>query len=104
MSTRLSAHPRRTWAIFGSTCVLALGAAVVAALNAGGPASVGLTFLGGAIVVGLAAALMYAIASPQPDSLSPFAGSRGGWGDGSGGGFGDGGGGGGGGGGGDGGC
>ena len=80
-----------------------LGAALLASLAAGGGTNLGLTFLGGAVVIGIAAALMSAIISPSPDGLGAtgprggFAGAGGagagaaGFGDGGGSGSGDGG-------------
>lgn len=86
MSIRPSAHPRVSWAVFGATCVLALGAALVASLASGGRTSIGLTFLGGVVVIGIAAALMGAIVSPMSDGDAASSGlsGRGGWGEGGG--------------------
>lgn len=62
-----AAHRRLRWALFCGASALALGACVFAALATGNRSNVGLTLLGGLILIGIAAALMDSIVSPLPD-------------------------------------
>jgi hypothetical protein len=60
--------------IFAALAALALGALVVGTYRASGTTGAGMSLLGGVIVVGLAAAMMYAIASPtMRDGIGPRA-------------------------------
>jgi hypothetical protein len=57
---------RRAWPVFAGVSTTVLGACVVATYRSSGTTGAGLLLLGGLIVVGIAAALMYAIVSPFP--------------------------------------
>lgn len=98
--TNRAAARRRSWLVFAALAAFALGAVVVATYRATGTTGAGMALLGGVIVVGLAAAMMDAIASPAtregigPRAAGGFDGGGGyagydGGGDGGGGGGGD---------------
>lgn len=66
-SSGTAPHPRLSWALFWGASTLVLGACLFAALATGNRTNVGLTLMGGLIVVGIAAALVDSIVSPLPD-------------------------------------
>lgn len=69
-----AASRRRSWIVFAAVAALALAALVVGTYRANGTTGAGMALLGGAIVVGLAAAMMYAVASPaMRDGIGPRA-------------------------------
>jgi hypothetical protein len=68
---RLTSAPtfrsRLPWSIFGGVSTVVLGTCFFATLRTSSTTSAGLVLLGGLIVIGIAAALMYSILSPLPE-------------------------------------
>jgi hypothetical protein len=57
------------WSIFCAVSAAVVGTCFFVTLRSSGTTGAGLVLLGGFIVVGIAAALMYSIVSPFPDQL-----------------------------------
>ncbi len=66
-STRGASRRRTSWIVFAVGSVLGLGACVVLALTSGSRSSLGLTLIGGLVMIGVAAALLHSILSPIRD-------------------------------------
>ena len=79
-STAAPRRPRLPWMVFSGVTAVALGACLYAAADTGDRTDVGLTLLGGLIVIGIAAALLGAMLTPLPDRPVGARSSRSWWG------------------------
>ena len=79
LASRAASRRRRSWSIFWAGAVTVLGTCFFAALRSSGATSAGLVLIGGSVVVGIAAALMYSVVSPLPAQLASGQRMRGGF-------------------------